>query len=45
MPVDQARRMAYHAAAAAWQFTSKAVLLVNRPYFDLNIDYTGRFTQ
>ena len=45
MSVEQARRMAYHAAAAAWQFTSRAALLRNRPYFDLNIDYTGRFTQ
>ena len=45
MPVEQARRMAYYAAAAAWQFTSRALLLQNRPYFDLNIDYTGRFTQ
>ncbi len=45
MPVEQARRLAYYAAAAAWQFTSRALLLQNRPYFDLNIDYTGRFTQ
>ena len=45
MPVEQARRMAYYAATAAWQFTSRALLLQNRPYFDLNIDYTGRFTQ
>ena len=45
MPVEQARLMAYHAAAAAWQFTSRALLLQGRPYFDMNIDYTGRFTQ
>ncbi len=44
MSVQQARSMALHARAAAWQFTSKARLLSGRSYFDLNIDYTGRFT-
>ncbi len=41
---DQARTMLLHASAAAWQFTSVAQLLVGRSYFDLNLDYTGRFT-
>ncbi|CQR24907.1 N-acetylmuramidase/lysin [Streptococcus varani] len=45
MPTDQARRMAMHISAAAWQFTSRANLLRDRPFFDMNIDYTGRFTQ
>lgn len=44
MTAQQARAMALHARAAAWQFTSKAALLLGRSYFDLNIDYTGRFT-
>ncbi|HFU4024921.1 TPA: GBS Bsp-like repeat-containing protein [Streptococcus suis] len=44
MTADQARAMGLHASAAAWQFTSVAQLLVGRSYFDLNLDYTGRFT-
>ncbi|MGT2910604.1 GBS Bsp-like repeat-containing protein [Streptococcus cameli] len=44
MSVSQARSLNYHHHTAAWQFTSKANLLVGRSFFDLNIDYTGRFT-
>ncbi|HFU4202627.1 TPA: GBS Bsp-like repeat-containing protein [Streptococcus suis] len=42
--VDQASSLSLHSGAAAWQFTSVAQLLVGRSYFDLNLDYTGRFT-
>lgn len=45
MSIQQARSMSLHARAAAWQFTSKARLLEGRSNFDLNIDYTGRFTK
>ncbi|MBY5035215.1 GBS Bsp-like repeat-containing protein [Streptococcus gallolyticus] len=44
MSADQAREMSLYAGAAAWQFTSVASLLNGRSYFDLNIDYSGRFT-
>lgn len=44
MSDDKARELSMHAGAAAWQFTSKATLLLGHSYFDLNIDYTGRFT-
>lgn len=44
MSANQAREMAYYAGAAAWQFTSVASLLSGHSNFDLNIDYSGRFT-
>lgn len=44
MSFDQAKAMGLHAGAAAWQYTSTAQLLPGRPAFDVNIDYTGRFT-
>lgn len=44
MSADQARLMGYYALAAAWQFTSKAALLSGHSNFDMNLDYTGRFT-
>lgn len=44
MHVTQAMSMSLHSSSAAWQFTSKGTLLTNRSYFDLNLDYTGRFT-
>lgn len=44
MTAEQAYQMNYYSTSAAWQFTSKARLLTGRSYFDLNIDYTGRFT-
>lgn len=40
----QANQMSYYSNAAAWQFSSTGKLLSNHGYFDLNIDYTGRFT-
>ncbi|MGT2714967.1 GBS Bsp-like repeat-containing protein [Streptococcus respiraculi] len=44
LSVQQARNMNMHPLAAAWQFTSSAQLLSGRHVFDLNLDYTGRFT-
>lgn len=44
MSLAQAQTMSYHNQTGAWQFTSKATLLPGRSFFDLNIDYTGRFT-
>ncbi|MBF0777381.1 GBS Bsp-like repeat-containing protein [Streptococcus cuniculi] len=44
MSFDQAKTMGLHAGAAAWQYTSTAQLLSGRHLFDVNIDYTGRFT-
>ncbi|MGT2950626.1 GBS Bsp-like repeat-containing protein, partial [Streptococcus cuniculi] len=44
MTFDQAKTMGLHAGAAAWQYTSAAQLLPGRHLFDVNIDYTGRFT-
>lgn len=44
MSIEQAKQMSLHASTAAWQFTSTATLLAGRHVFDLNLDYTGRFT-
>ncbi|MBF0787643.1 GBS Bsp-like repeat-containing protein [Streptococcus sp. 19428wC2_LYSM12] len=44
MTFDQAKSMRLHAGTAAWQYTSTAQLLPSRHVFDVNIDYTGRFT-
>ncbi|WP_067089215.1 GBS Bsp-like repeat-containing protein [Streptococcus marmotae] len=44
LDVQQARTMSMHSSAAAWQFTSSAQLLAGKHRFDLNLDYTGRFT-
>lgn len=45
MTPAQAMSMSLHARAAAWQYTSKATLLPGRSFFDVNLDYTSRFTK
>ncbi|MTB64956.1 hypothetical protein GGG87_08095 [Streptococcus sp. zg-86] len=44
MSFEQAKEMGLHAGAAAWQYTSAGQLIPGRHLFDVNIDYTGRFT-
>ncbi|MFI3127310.1 autolysin AtlA [Streptococcus suis] len=45
MTPAQAMSMSLHARTAAWQYTSKATLLPGRSFFDVNLDYTNRFTK
>ncbi|HFI0264667.1 TPA: GBS Bsp-like repeat-containing protein [Streptococcus suis] len=45
MTPAQAMSMSLHARTAAWQYTSKAELLPGRSFFDVNLDYTNRFTK
>ena len=44
MTFSQARGMSYNSRTAAWQFGSDAELIKGKHVFDVNIDYTGRFT-
>lgn len=44
MTLKEAGEMNLHSSTAAWQFTSQSRLLPGRSFFDLNIDYTNRFT-
>ncbi|MBO4107317.1 GBS Bsp-like repeat-containing protein [Streptococcus suis] len=45
MSPETAIQMSLHSQTAAWQFTSKAKLLPTHSNFDLNLDYSGRFTR
>ncbi|MBL6537464.1 GBS Bsp-like repeat-containing protein [Streptococcus suis] len=45
MSPETAIQMNLHSQTAAWQFTSKAKLLPTHSNFDLNLDYSGRFTR